>query len=200
MTRFPTRAAAVAFLAGLAFTGAAHAQAQQQDRPQAQEQQQQQQQGQRAPKQVLKSTHGAWEIHCLEGTEACAMQQLGNTADGQRALLVTIQRLAGVTAEGRPVPAALTVNTPIGVLIPYGVRVRVDDGNVAPVPLLRCLPDNCAARAPLAEDAVEDFKEGSTATFGFFLQEEVLVEISLNGFTAAYNALKPVQAQAQDQN
>jgi invasion protein IalB len=150
------------------------------------------------PKQVLKATHGAWEVHCLEGTETCAMQQVGNTADGKRALLVTVQRLAGVTAEGKPVPAALTVNTPLGVLIPYGVRVKVDDGNVAPVPLLRCLQDNCAARAPLADEAIQQLKKGSKATFGFFLQEEVLVDVSLSGFTAAYDALKPVQAQVQD--
>jgi invasion protein IalB len=179
------RAAAVSFLAGFATVGWAQAPAQAPAQGQAQ---------QEAPEQVLTATHGAWEIHCLKGTETCAMQQVGNTADGKRALLVTIQRLAGVTAEGRNVPAAITVNTPLGVLIPYAVRVRVDDGNVAPVPLLRCLPDNCAARAPLAEEAVADFKKGSTATFGFFLQEEVLVEISLNGFTAAYDALKPVQA------
>ena len=180
MTRTPIRAvAAAAFLASLSAAGAAQAQAPQQ---------------QQAPEQVLTATHGAWELHCIEGTETCAMQQVGETGDGRRALLVTVQRLAGVTAEGRPVPAAITVNTPIGVLIPYGVRVKVDQGNVAPVPLLRCLPDNCAARAPLAQEAIDQFKRGSTATFGFFLQEEVLVEVSLNGFTAAYDALKPVEA------
>ncbi len=165
----------MALIAGLSAAGAAEAQQQQ-------------------PKQVLKTTHGSWEIHCIEGTETCAMQQVGNTSDGKRALLVTLQRLEGVTAEGKPVPAALTVNTPVGVLIPYGVRVRVDEGNVAPVPMLRCLPDTCAARAPLAEQAIDEFKKGSAATFGYFLQEEVLVSVSLNGFTAAYNELKPVEA------
>jgi invasion protein IalB len=149
---------------------------------------------QQAQNQVLAATHGDWEIHCLEGTETCAMQQVGETAEGERALLVTVQRLAGVTAEGREVPAAITVNTPVGVLIPYGVRVRVDEGNVAEVPLLRCLPDSCAARAPMADEAIAELKRGSNATFAYFLQEEVLVEISLNGFTAAYDALKPVQA------
>lgn len=122
------------------------------------------------------------------------MQQVGSTSDGRRALLVTLQRLAGVMAEGRPVAAAMTVNTPLGVLIPYGVRIRIDNGEVSPVPLLRCLPDNCAARAPLSAEAVEQLKKGSVAKFGFFLQEEVLVDVSLSGFTAAYNALQPVQA------
>jgi invasion protein IalB len=178
----PIRAAAVACIAGLS-AGAAHAQAQ--DAAPAQQQ---------GPEQVLAATHGDWEIHCLEGTETCAMQQVGNAANGQRALLVTVQRLAGVSAEGKQVPAAITVNTPLGVLIPYGVRVRVDEGNIAQVPLLRCMPDNCAARAPMADEAIAELKRGAAATFAIFLQEEVLVEISLNGFTAAYDALKPVQA------
>ena len=112
------------------------------------------------------------------------------------ALMTDGQRISGRVLTGTP--EALTVNTPLGVLIPYAVRVRVDDGNVAPVPFLRCLQDNCVARAPLAEEAVADFKKGSKATFGFFLQEEILVEISLSGFTAAYDALKPVQANPQN--
>ena len=178
MTPTLSRAAAVACLACFACLPAAVAQ--QQTQPQG-------------PNQVLKETHGDWEIHCLEGTETCAMQQVGETADGRRAMLVTVQRLADVSAEGQPVPAALTVNTPVGVLIPYGVRVRVDQGNVASVPLLRCLPDSCAARAPLADEAVSEFKKGQTATFGFFLQEEVLVPLSLSGFTAAYDSLTPVE-------
>ena len=157
-----------------------------------------QQQGAQQPEQELRTTHGAWEIHCLKGTDTCVMQQVGKTADGKRAMLVTIQRLAGVTAEGQNVPAAITVNTPIGVLIPYGVRVKIDTGNVAPVPLLRCLPEACVARAPLAEQAVDMFKKGTNATVGFFLQQEVPVEISLSGFTAAYNDLTPIQAPAQN--
>ncbi len=179
-TRAVTRAAAIACLGALCSVGAASAQQQQ------------------APEQELRATHGSWEIHCIKGTDTCAMQQVGKTSDGQRALLVTIQRLAGVTAEGQNVPAAITVNTPLGVLIPYGVRVRIDEGNVAPVPMLRCVPESCAARAPLAEQAVDMFKKGSKATVGFFLQNEVLVDLSLNGFTAAYNDLKPVQAQSQN--
>lgn len=182
MTRFLSRAVAALCLAGLALaTPAAAQQAAQQDQP----------------KRVLKATHGSWEIHCLEGTETCVMQQVGNTSDGRRAMLVTLERLAGVTSEGKPVAAAMTVHAPLGVLIPYNIRVKVDQGDVAPVPLIRCLPESCMARAPLSDQNVEMFKKGTKAKFGFFLTEEVLVDISLNGFTAAYNALKPIQVPNQ---
>lgn len=152
-----------------------------------------------APNRVLKETHGAWEIHCLEGTDTCVMQHVGMTADGRRAMLVMVERLAGVTAEGKDVPAALTVHAPLGVLIPYGVRVKVDQGEVQPVQLMRCLTESCMARAPLTEPDVQLFKRGTTARFGFFLTDEVLVDVSLTGFTAAYNSLKPLQVQAAGQ-
>jgi invasion protein IalB len=189
-----SRAAAALCLAGVALSAPAFAQQEQAPAEPAQPAQAVQ------PDRVLKETHGAWEIHCIEGTETCNMQQLGKTGEGERALLVTIERLAGVTAEGKPVPASLTVYTPLGVLIPYDVRVRIDDGEVMPVPLMRCLSDLCMARAPMAEQHVSMFKRGSNARFGFYLNDEILVDVSLSGFTAAYDSLTPVQVQAPPQN
>lgn len=181
MTRFVSRAVAALCIAGAALAIPAAAQ---QTAPAMQQAQ---------PNRVLKATHGAWEVHCLEGTETCVMQQVGNTSDGKRALLVMVERLAGVTAEGQAIPAAITVHAPLGVLIPYNVRVRIDQGEVQPVPLVRCLTESCMARSPLRQQDVDQFKRGSNARFGIFLTDEVLVDVSLNGFTAAYDSLKPVQ-------
>lgn len=180
VTGFLTRILAASCLAGLAMTTPALAQ-------------ETQQAAGAQPEQVLKSTHGAWEIYCLKGTETCGMQHVGKTADDKRALVITVERLAGVTADGKSVAAALTVRTPLGTLIPYGVRVKIDDGEVHPVNLVRCVPNSCLARAPLTEQDVALFKQGSQATFGFFLTEEVLVNVSLSGFTAAYESLKPIE-------
>lgn len=144
-------------------------------------------------KDVLRDTHGDWEIRCIEGTETCAMSQVGNTGDGKRALLVTIQRIKGATAEnGASVPAAITVQTPLGILIPYGVRVKIDSDQVVPLPLSRCVPAGCISQAPMLDEAVNKMKAGSTAVFGFFLDKEILVNVSLRGFTKAFNSLTPV--------
>lgn len=174
MTGFMTRAAAALCLAAMTFAAPAFAQEAQSDRE-------------------LKATHGAWKVYCLAGSDTCAMQQVGETADGKRALMITIERLAGVNADGKPVAAALTVHTPLGVLIPYNVRVKIDNGEVHPVQLLRCTPDSCMARAPLNAQDVASFKGGSEAKVGFYLSNEVLVDISLMGFTAAYDSLTPVE-------
>lgn len=149
-----------------------------------------------APKETVKATHGAWEVRCLEGTNTCAMSQVGKTADGKRALLVTLQRVAGAKAQdGKPIAAAMTVQTPLGVLIPYGLRLKIDGDKVVPLPLTRCIQAGCVSQAPMLAEAVTKMKRGSKAVFGYFLQNETLVNVSLSGFTAAYDSLEPVSAQ-----
>ena len=145
---------------------------------------------------VLKETHGDWEIRCINDSNTCAMSQVGKTNDGKRALLVTIQRLKGAAAEnGTVVPAAMTVQTPLGILLPYGVRLKIDADQVIPLPLSRCVPAGCVSQAPMLDQAVAKMKKGSKAVFGFFLESEVLVNVSLRGFTKAFNSLTPVAQQ-----
>ena len=148
-----------------------------------------------AKKDVLKEKFGSWEVRCLEGTDTCAMSQVGQTADGKRALLVTIQRVTGAkTKEGKAIPAAMTVQTPLGILLPYGLRIKIDADKVIPLPLSRCIPAGCVSQAPMLDEAVSKMKKGSKAVYGYFLQKEILVNVSLSGFTKAYNSLKPVPA------
>lgn len=147
-------------------------------------------------KDTLKATHGSWEVRCITGTETCAMSQVGTTGDGKRAILITIQRVSGAnTKDGKPIPAAMTVQTPLGVLIPYGLRLKIDGNQVVPLPLTRCIQAGCVSQAPMLGEAVNQMKKGSKAVFGYFLQNETLVNVSLSGFTAAYDALTPVAAQ-----
>jgi len=65
------------------------------------------------------------------------MSQVGKTSEGKRALQVTIQRVTGPkTDDGRAIPAAITVQAPLGILIPYGLRIKIDSDKVVPLPLL----------------------------------------------------------------
>ncbi|MEM6623112.1 MAG: invasion associated locus B family protein [Pseudomonadota bacterium] len=153
---------------------------------------------QNPPQEVLRATHGDWEVRCIDGTDVCAMSQLGSTEAGERALLVTVQRISGVTADnGITIPGAMTVQAPLGILLPYGIRLKIDADPVVPLPLNRCLPAGCISQAPMQEEAVAKMKAGSTAVFGFFLDQEIIVNISLRGFTKAYNSLTPVNANNQ---
>lgn len=148
------------------------------------------------PQPEVRATHGDWDITCIPGTESCAMSQIGSTAAGERALLVTIQRLTGATADnGTAVPAALSVQTPLGILIPYGIRLKIDSDEVVPLPVARCVPSGCVSQTPISDQAVAKMKRGTAAVFGFVLDQEVLVNVSLRGFTKAYDSLTPVAAQ-----
>ncbi|MEM9138823.1 MAG: invasion associated locus B family protein [Pseudomonadota bacterium] len=152
---------------------------------------------QQAPNEELRATHGDWEIRCISGSDTCAMSQVGKTSGGERALLVSIQRVSGPNArtqDGKPIQAAMTVQAPLGILIPYGVRIKIDGDKVIPLPLSRCIPAGCVSQAPMLDEAVAKMKKGSKAVYGVFLDKEVLVDISLRGFTKAYNNLKPVRA------
>ena len=148
---------------------------------------------QQSPNEELRDTYGDWEIRCIKGTDTCAMSQVGKTDNGGNALLVSIQRIIDAKSpEGKPIPAAMTVQVPLGILIPYGVRIKIDNDQVIPLPLSRCIPAGCVSQAPMLDEAVNKMKKGSKAVYGIFLEKEVLVDISLRGFTKAYNNLKPV--------
>ncbi|MBK0397872.1 invasion associated locus B family protein [Limibaculum sp. M0105] len=154
------------------------------------------QQGQ--PKEVEKTTHGDWSVRCLEGTDDCRITQIGKNANGQDALLVSLQRISGAkTQNGAAIPAALQVQAPLGVLIPYGVRLKIDDGETAPLGITRCLPIGCVAGAPMTDEAVSLMKKGTTANFSYVLQNETVIKISLKGFTKAYESLTPLPRPTQ---
>lgn len=179
MKPWNTLAAAAAITMGLAagLAGSAHAQQQ---------------------KEVEKTTHGDWAVRCLEGTDDCRITQIGKNANGQDALLVSIQRIKGAkTQAGADIPAALQVQAPLGVLIPYGVRLRIDEGETAPLGITRCLPIGCVAGAPMTDEAVNLMKKGTSANFAYVLQNEVVIKISLKGFTKAYESLTPLARPTQ---
>ena len=142
---------------------------------------------------VLKATHGDWEIRCIEGTNDCVMSQIGKIAGGENALFVALRRLNGVKdRNGTTYAAVITVQTPLGILLPYGLRLKIDSDEVVPIPLSRCLPQFCIAETGTTNEFVNKMKRGNTAGFGFFLDKEVLVNISLRGFTKGFNSLTPV--------
>ena len=78
-------------------------------------------------------------------------------------------------------------------VVPEFFEVLIDSDQVIPLPLSRCVPAGCISQAPMLDEAVNKMKKGSKAVYGFFLDKEVLVNVSLRGFTKAFNSLQPVQ-------
>ena len=148
---------------------------------------------QQAPKEVQGPKHGDWQIVCLEGTELCRMEQYGKSPQGERALLVRLQRVTGPEIKA---PAVISMLAPPLVLLSYNLRAKIDNGEMKVLPFERCLPQGCLAAGPMSEQTVADLKKGSNMTVEFVLEKRENITVSLRGFTKAYNSLKPIQAKA----
>jgi invasion protein IalB len=81
---------------------------------------------------------------------------------------------------------------PLGVSLPGGVSVTVDDGKPVRVRYERCDASGCLAPLALTEALVKSLKGGRWARVAFFdaTRREVSVPVSLLGFTSGLNSLK----------
>ena len=145
-------------------------------------------------KEEVKGTYGDWEVVCIsrDGKEQCVMRQFGSTADGKKVLEVQVQKLEGVkTQDGKVVPAAIQITTPLGTLLRRGVSVKIDKGEPRTGVFEVCLRSGCVLRDPMAEEFLGQLKAGKHAkmTFAMLGRGELSVEISLKGFTKAYKSL-----------
>jgi len=175
LTRFFKQTMAAFVLAALTLPGPAAAQ----DTSQAAE--------------TVKSTHGAWDIVCVTtAPDQCTMRQFGKTADGKKVLVVHIRRLDGVkTQDGKTIPAAIQITTPLGTILRSGVRVQVDAAEPRTGAFEVCVPNGCILRDPMTEEFLASLKAGKAVamTFNVLQQGTLSVSISLKGFTKAFGKL-----------
>lgn len=157
-------------LASVALTGAAHAVD--------------------APEGTVKSQHGDWQVVCKDpppGAKAgvCALVQSVTAEDRNNiGLTVYFQKFSNGTR-------VLRVFAPLGVLLPPGLGLKIDDKDVGHAPFLRCHNFACYAQVMVEDPLVEQLKTGKTAIFIIFQTEEagIGIPISLAGFAEALAAL-----------
>lgn len=152
--------------------------------------------GQQQPNEVVRDTHGAWEIRCVEGEGTCVMAQAGKGPTGSDILEMRIRKLDGVTTEdGKTVPAAIQIAAPLGVLLRAGVQMRIDGNEPRVAPFEICIPNPaaCLVRDLLSEELIGQMRAGNAAKLTLVspTRGEVAVDISLSGFTRAYRSLEP---------
>src|SRR5215510_1254204 len=139
---------------------------------------------------TIKAQHGDWQIVCKPPppgakNETCAMVQSVTAEDRNNVgLTVYVQRFS----DGKRV---LRVFAPLGVLLPPGLGLKIDDRDVGHAPFVRCHSFACYAQVVLEEPLIEQLKTGKTAVFIIFQTEEagIGIPISLAGFNQALAAL-----------
>jgi invasion protein IalB len=140
---------------------------------------------------TIKAQHGDWQIVCKPPppgakNETCAMVQSVTAEDRSNVgLTVYVQRFS----DGKRV---LRVFAPLGVLLPPGLGLKIDDKDVGHAPFVRCHSFACYAQVVLEDSLIEQLKTGKTAVFIIFQTEEagIGIPISLAGFNQALVGLQ----------
>ena len=139
---------------------------------------------------TVKSVHGDWEIRCDTppgaSGEQCALMQFVLAEDRDNVgLTVIVVKTADKKAR------ILRVLAPLGVLLPSGLGLKIDDADMGRAGFVRCRPDGCFAEVILEDPLLNKLKSGKQATFIIFQtpEEGIGIPISLKGFGEGYDKL-----------
>lgn len=139
---------------------------------------------------VVRSRHGDWETRCETpagaSSEQCAV--VLSVFDQERPnLTLVIIVLNSADRKAR----LMRVVAPLGVLLPAGVSLKIDNEDVTRLNFLQCLANGCIAQLALDDKLLDKLKTGKTATLGLFQTPEqgVGVPAPLAGFKEAYEQL-----------
>ncbi len=132
-----------------------------------------------------------WLMRCErkdENTpERCFILQIGKSIEDNQDVVQIVARYP-VPNE----PAILFMTLPLGVYLPAGLRLQIDNGENVRIDVEICIRNGCHVRVVLASELLEELRTGRHARLTFQLgwHREVKASISLAGFTAAFDALK----------
>jgi len=139
---------------------------------------------------VVRARHGDWETRC-ETPPGAAYEQCAavlSVVDQDRPNLTLVVIVLN-TADRKA--RLMRVIAPLGVLLPAGVSLRIDDSDAGRLNFLQCLANGCIAQLALDEKLLDKLKTGKTATLGIFQTPEqgVGVPATLAGFKETYEQL-----------
>jgi invasion protein IalB len=146
--------------------------------------------GPQAPGGVVRDKHGDWVTRC-ETPPGAAHEQCAivlSVVDQERPNLILVVIVLN-TADRKT--RLMRIIAPLGVLLPPGVSLRIDNAEVGRLNFLQCLPNGCVAQLAMDEALIDKLKTGKTATLGVFQtpEEGVGVQAPLAGFKEAYEQL-----------
>jgi len=139
---------------------------------------------------AVRDKHGDWVTRC-ETPPGAAHEQCAivlSVVDQDRPNLILVVIVLN-TADRKA--RLMRVIAPLGVLLPPGISLRIDNAEAGRLSFLQCLPNGCVAQLAMDEALIDKLKSGKTATLGVFQtpEEGVGVQAPLAGFKEAYEKL-----------
>lgn len=138
----------------------------------------------------VKAKYGDWELRCDTPPGAqdqqCFIMQFVTAADRDNVgLSVIVMKTADKQAR------ILRLLAPLGVLLPRGLGLRIDDTDMGTTGFIRCLPNGCLSEVLMDDSLIQALRDGNQALFIIFQtpEEGIGVPISLDGFGEGFDAL-----------
>jgi invasion protein IalB len=138
----------------------------------------------------VKAKYGDWDLRCDTPPGAqnqqCFIMQFVTAADRDNVgLSVIVMKTADKQAR------ILRLLAPLGVLLPRGLGLRIDDTDMGTTGFIRCLPNGCLSEVLMDDSLIEALRNGKQAMFIIFQtpEEGIGVPISLDGFGEGFDAL-----------
>ena len=132
-----------------------------------------------------------WVARCSSASRGapleCAIEQSAVlTKTGQLIVLINIR----VSAETRA-PIAL-VQLPLGLNLPAGAKIQVDDGKTSELQIQTCEARGCYANLQISPDVLAALKSGKQLKVSFqnMAKETISIPMPLADFAAAYEKIK----------
>jgi invasion protein IalB len=130
-----------------------------------------------------------WGFRCSgEGeVDSCEIFQTLVVSEGQQRLLhMAIGYVQGVE---RPIGVMVV---PLGVALPPGLTIQIDDGEQQTFEFERCDQAGCRVELLMGSDLIEGMRAGGTmnVTVVDASRQGIQIPVSLSGFTAAMTALQ----------
>jgi invasion protein IalB len=139
---------------------------------------------------AVRSVHGDWQIRCDTPpgaqTEQCALIQSVVAEDRSNAGLTVI-----VLKTADQKNKLMRVVAPLGVLLPSGLGLKLDNVDVGRAGFVRCLPNGCIAEVVMDDKLLNQLRNAKTATFIIFEtpEEGIGFPLSLNGLGEGFDKL-----------
>lgn len=141
----------------------------------------------------FKEEHGDWRIRCIKNTEAtdpCQMFQLVRDGEGNAVAQIVVNE---ITNSDNFAVAGATITVPLETSLTEDFLMQIDDHPPKAYPYAYCSTAGCIVRLGLTPVDLNWLKSGSVAKLATVPYRAPdtrrVLPMSLNGFTAAYDAM-----------
>ena len=139
---------------------------------------------------TVRSVHADWQVRCdtppgAQGEQCALIQSV--TAEDRANIGLTVIVLKTADQKSR----LMRVVAPMGVLLPSGLGLKIDQVDVGRAGFVRCLPNGCVAEVMMDDNLIKQMRTGQTATFIIFQtpEEGIGFPMSLKGFGEGFDKL-----------